>query len=103
MPTTSVSLRIDNDLLEYLKQRAEQEHRSFTNMIISILMEEKERKEGVAWLYYGEEQENCVSVPFSWLVKFCTHIDFKEPMSDEERADRWKEKLSQQFGVKWDD
>ena len=44
VPTTLVSLRIDNDLLEYLKQRAEQEHRSLSNMIISILMEEKERK-----------------------------------------------------------
>lgn len=46
MPTTLVSLRIDNDLLEYLKQRAEQEHRSLSNMIVSILIEEKERKEG---------------------------------------------------------
>lgn len=48
MPTTLVSLRINDDLLEYLKQRAEQEHRSFSNMIISILMEEKEREEGEA-------------------------------------------------------
>lgn len=46
MPTTSVSLRIDNNLLEYLKERAEHEHRSLSNMIISILMKEKERKEG---------------------------------------------------------
>lgn len=49
-----------------------------------------------------KEQENHVSVPFTWLVKFCTHIDFREPMSDEERAERWKEKLNQQFGVKFD-
>lgn len=49
-----------------------------------------------------KEQGNYVSVPFSWLVKFCTHIDFREPMSDEERAERWKEKLSQQFGVNLD-
>lgn len=46
MPTTFVSLRIDSVLLEYLKQRAEQEHRSLSNMVIFILMEEKERKEG---------------------------------------------------------
>lgn len=46
MPTTLVSLRIDNELLEYIKQRAEQEHRSLSNMIVSILIEEKEREEG---------------------------------------------------------
>lgn len=50
-----------------------------------------------------KEQEGYVSVPFSWLVKFCTHIDFNEPMSNKEREMRWKEKLSQQFGVKWDE
>lgn len=50
-----------------------------------------------------EERENCVYIPFDWLVKFCTHIDFKEPMSDEERAERWKEKLREQFGVNWDE
>lgn len=50
-----------------------------------------------------KEQENYVSIPFTWLVKFCTHIDFHEPMSDEERTERWKEKLSQQFGVMWDE
>lgn len=87
MPTTSISLRIDNDLLEYLKVRAEAEHRSLSNMIISILL---------------KERENYVSIPFNWLVKFCTHMDFREPMSDKERAERWKEKLSQQFGVKFD-
>ena len=46
-----------------------------------------------------KEQENCVSIPFSWLVKFCTHIDFREPMSDKERAERWREKLKMQFGI----
>ena len=45
MPTTLVSLRINDDLLEYLKQRAKQEHRTLSNMICSILIEEKERKE----------------------------------------------------------
>lgn len=46
-----------------------------------------------------KEQEGYVSVPFSWLVKFCTHIDFKEPMSDSEREQKWKKKLNQQFGI----
>ena len=47
-PTTLVSLRIDSELLEYLKKRAEDEHRTLSNMIISILLNEKERKEGEA-------------------------------------------------------
>lgn len=46
-----------------------------------------------------KEREGYVSVPFDWLVKFCTHIDFKEPLSDEEREEQWKEKLRQQFGI----
>ena len=41
MPTQVISLRIDTELLEYLKERAEREHRTLTNMITSILFEEK--------------------------------------------------------------
>ena len=44
MPTQVISLRIDTELLEYLKERAEREHRTLTNMIISILLDEKERE-----------------------------------------------------------
>ena len=47
MPTQVISLRIDTELLEYLKERAEREHRTLTNMIIAILLDEKER-EGTA-------------------------------------------------------
>ena len=50
-------------------------------------------------LFLLKEQEGYVSVPFSWLVKFCTHIDFKEPVTDEERELLWKQKLKQQFGI----
>ena len=46
-----------------------------------------------------KEQEGYVSVPFSWLVKFCSHIDFKEPLTDEEREKEWKSKLKQQFDI----
>lgn len=45
MPTSVVNIRIDNDLLKYLKDRAEKEHRTLSNMIISILMTEKEREQ----------------------------------------------------------
>lgn len=39
MPTKSIALRIDNDLLNYLETRAEKEHRTLSNMIISILLD----------------------------------------------------------------
>lgn len=40
-----------------------------------------------------------VKVPLEWLVTFCTHIDFKEPLTDEERRKLWKKKLKEQFGI----
>ena len=42
MPTKSITIRMDDDLLKYLTERAEQEHRTLSNMIISILLTEKE-------------------------------------------------------------
>ena len=45
MPTKSIALRIDTELLEYLEARAEKEHRTLSNMIISILLNEMERTE----------------------------------------------------------
>lgn len=47
MPTKSVALRIDTDLLAYLEARAEREHRTLSNMIVSILMD--------AWEAEGED------------------------------------------------
>lgn len=43
MPTKGITIRIDKDLLDYLQERADKEHRTLSNMIISILMTEKER------------------------------------------------------------
>ena len=43
MPTKSITIRIEEDLLEYLNDRAEEEHRTLSNMIISLLAEEKIR------------------------------------------------------------
>ena len=43
MPTKSITIRIEEDLLNYLINRAEKEHRKLSNMIISILLTEKER------------------------------------------------------------
>ena len=45
MPTKVITIRIDKDLLDYLQKRADKEHRTLSNMIISILMTEKERDE----------------------------------------------------------
>ena len=42
MPTKAVNIRMDEELLKYLTERAEQEHRTLSNMIISILLTEKE-------------------------------------------------------------
>jgi hypothetical protein len=42
MPTQVISLRIDTELLEYLKERAEREHRTLTNMITAILLDAKD-------------------------------------------------------------
>ena len=43
MPTKSVTIRIDEDLLKYLSNRAEREHRTVSNMILSILQTEEIR------------------------------------------------------------
>lgn len=47
MPTKSINVRIDTELLEYLQKRADKEHRTLSNMIISILMTEKEEDDHV--------------------------------------------------------
>lgn len=47
MPTQVISLRIEQELLEYLKERAEREHRTLSNLIISILLDEREKEANV--------------------------------------------------------
>ena len=44
MPTKSIGLRIDEELLKYLEERAEREHRTLSNMIISILLDAKDQE-----------------------------------------------------------
>ena len=41
MPTKLVSVRMDEELLKYLQNRADKEHRSLSNMIHYILMNDK--------------------------------------------------------------
>lgn len=40
-----ISIRFDTELLDYLQERAEQDHRSLSNMITTILLKEKEQYE----------------------------------------------------------
>lgn len=46
MPTKSITLRIDVELLNYLTTRAQQENRTLSNMIVTILRNERERTTG---------------------------------------------------------
>ena len=39
--TKAISIRIDTELLDYLQNRADTEHRTLSNMISSILMNDK--------------------------------------------------------------
>lgn len=42
MPTRAVNIRVDEELYQYLQDRADKEHRTLSNMIISILLDAKE-------------------------------------------------------------
>ena len=43
MPTKSIAVRIPDELYYYLVERAEKERRTLSNMIISLLMDAKEK------------------------------------------------------------
>ena len=45
MPTKQIALRLDEELLAYLEAMANREHRTLSNMIISILLDAKEQEE----------------------------------------------------------
>lgn len=45
MPTKTIAIRLPEDLLKYLTKRAEKEHRTLSNMIISLLIDTKEHDE----------------------------------------------------------
>ena len=44
MPTKSIAVRLPDELYDYLVARAEKEHRTLSNMIISLLMDAKEHR-----------------------------------------------------------
>ena len=41
MPTKSIAVRLPDELYDYLVDRAEKEHRTLSNMIISLLLDAK--------------------------------------------------------------
>ena len=43
MQTKTIAIRLPEDLLEYLTKRAEKEHRNLSNMIISLLLDVREK------------------------------------------------------------
>lgn len=45
MPTKPISIRIDTGLLDYLQKRAWKEHRTLSNLIVCILLNEKTKDE----------------------------------------------------------
>lgn len=45
MATKAVNIRVDEELYQYLQDRADKEHRTLSNMIISILLDAKESEE----------------------------------------------------------
>jgi hypothetical protein len=73
-PSTLVSLRIDNDLLEHLKQRAEEEHRSLSNMIVSVLDDSKR----VPPCYSQEDIEKCFAKIGAYLSAHANDDEARE-------------------------
>ena len=55
MSTRSITVRIPNDLYEYIAKRAEKEHRTISNMIISMLIDSQFVPNAV---YKAEETDN---------------------------------------------
>ena len=50
MATKMISLRIDESLVNYYKERAEEEHRTLSNMIITVLAVEQKKDKGKSFL-----------------------------------------------------
>ena len=62
MPTKNVSIRMPEELLSYLRARADKEHRTLTNMVVAILTDDMEKSIGAYNLakskgFQGTEQD----------------------------------------------
>ena len=45
MPTVQIGVRLPKELYEWLKDKAEKEHRTISNMLIAILADAKDGKQ----------------------------------------------------------
>ena len=88
----AVNIRVEEDLYEYLQKRAEKEHRSLSNMIISILLTEKEEERKTAiWIPKHESEEIyaemfiCSNCHYSdFMAEYCPHCGAKMDNYSEE-------------------
>ena len=48
MPTVSTSIRLPQELYEWLKDKAEKEHRTISNTLIAVLMDAKDGEQDEA-------------------------------------------------------
>ena len=92
----AVNIRVEEELYEYLQKRAEKEHRSLSNMIISILLTEKETERKTAiWIptnetfEYYDEMFTCSNCHYSdFKSDYCPNCGAKMilPNEDEEKS-----------------
>lgn len=74
MPTKIVSLRIDEKLLDYLTERAKSEHRSLSNLIISIILDEKESTSAIETIKtLARNTSNC-SEDYKRAIRDCLYV-----------------------------
>ena len=47
MPTIQIGIRLPQELYDWLKEKAEKEHRTLSNTLVSILLDVKENEKNV--------------------------------------------------------
>ena len=45
MPTVQIGIRLPQELYDWLKEKAEKEHRTLSNALVSILLDRKESEQ----------------------------------------------------------
>lgn len=67
MPTKQIALRLDEELLRYLEDRANREHRTLSNMIISILLDAQEND--LCRKFYSSDVLPTKGVPHGYAIR----------------------------------
>jgi len=84
MPTKTIAIRLPEDLLEYLTKRAEKEHRNLSNMIISLLLNVKEKGDNMIQIDVPMPL-TCTDCPCCYDGQDCTAVVGAKHFNDEER------------------